>query len=53
MFLTRRFYIVMTVVILVLASCYLWYPAFIIGRWMLLAFVIAVAIASTLYRRRR
>jgi uncharacterized protein (DUF58 family) len=43
MFLTRRFYIVMTVVILVLASGYLWYPAFIIGRWMLLAFVIAVA----------
>lgn len=42
MFLTRRFYIVMTVVILVLASGYLWYPAFIVGRWMLLAFVAAV-----------
>ena len=44
MFLTRRFYIVMTVVILVLASGYLWHPAFIAGRWMLWAFILATVI---------
>ena len=44
MFLTRRFYIVMTAVILVIASGYLWYPAFLAGRWLLWAFVVLVGI---------
>lgn len=43
MFLTRRFYLVMTVVIVVLASGYLWYPAFLAGRWLLLAAVVVTA----------
>ena len=34
----------MTAVILVLASGYLWYPAFLAGRWLLWAFVVLVGI---------
>ena len=43
MYLTRRFYLMMTVVILVLASGYLWYPAFLVGRWLLLTAVVVTA----------
>ena len=53
MFLARRFYIVITIVILVVASGYLWYPAFIVGRWLLVAFMVAFGVdAALLYSRK-
>ena len=42
MFLSRRFYIALCVVVLVLASGYLWSPMFLVGRLLLLLFVVAV-----------
>jgi uncharacterized protein (DUF58 family) len=42
-FLTRRFYIAMTVVILVIAGGYLWLPLFTIGRCMLFALLLLLA----------
>ena len=42
MFLSRRFYIALCVVVLVLASGYLWSPMFFFGRLLLLLFVVAV-----------
>ena len=42
MFLARRFYIALCVVVLVLASGYLWSPMFLVGRLLLLLFVVAV-----------
>lgn len=42
MFLSRRFYIALCVVVLVLASGYLWSPMFFVGRLLLLLFVVAV-----------
>ncbi len=42
MFLSRRFYITLCVVVLVLASGYLWSPMFLVGRLLLLLFVVAV-----------
>ena len=41
MFLSRRFYIALCVVVLVLASGYLWSPMFLVGRLLLLLFVVA------------
>jgi len=41
-FLSRRFYIALCVVVLVLASGYLWSPMFLVGRLLLLLFVVAV-----------
>ena len=40
MFLTRRFYIALSVVVLLLAAGYLWSPMFIVGRVALLLFVL-------------
>lgn len=42
MFLSRRFYIALCVVALALASGYLWSPMFLVGRLLLLLFVVAV-----------
>ena len=42
MFLSRRFYIALCVVVLILASGYLWSPMFLVGRLLLLLFVVAV-----------
>ena len=42
MFLTRRFYIVLSVVVALLASGYLWSPMFMVGRIALLLFVLTV-----------
>lgn len=42
MYISRRFYITLSVVVLVLASGYLWSPMFTVGRVLLLLFVVAV-----------
>ena len=44
MYLTRRFYIAMTAVILTMAGGYLWLPLFMAGRWMLLALLLLLAV---------
>lgn len=41
MYISRRFYITLSVVVLVLASGYLWSPMFTVGRVLLLLFVVA------------
>lgn len=48
MFLSRRFYIVLCVVVLVLASGYLWSPMFPVGQFLLLLFVVAVVADAVL-----
>lgn len=53
MYLTRRFYIALIVVILLLGSGYVYAPLFIIGQWALLALVLLVSIDGyMLYRIR-
>ena len=53
MFLTRRFYIVLTLLILLIAAGYLVAPLFTIGRWLLLVFVcMMIAEAGILYSRK-
>ena len=42
MFLNKRFYIVFALVVVVIAAGYLWSPLFIVGRLLLLLFVLAV-----------
>ncbi len=42
MYISRRFYITLSVVVLVMASGYLWSPMFTVGRVLLLLFVVAV-----------
>ncbi|WP_294628072.1 DUF58 domain-containing protein [uncultured Bacteroides sp.] len=44
MYLTRRFYIALILIILLLGSGYLFAPLFTIGQWALLAFVLAVLV---------
>ena len=52
MFLSRRFYIVLILLILLIAAGYLAAPLFHIGRWLLLAFVcVTIAEAVVLYHR--
>ncbi len=53
MFLARRFYIALSVVVLVLASGYLWSPMFFVGRLLLLLFVLVVIADVVLLWRRR
>ena len=53
MFLSRRFYIVLTLLILLIAAGYLVAPLFNIGRWLLLVFLILTVVeAVVLYSRR-
>ena len=53
MYLTRRFYIVLTLLILLIAAGYLVAPLFNIGRWLLLVFLcLTIAEAVTLYSRK-
>ena len=52
MFLSRRFYIVLILLILLIAAGYLAAPLFHIGRWLLLVFVcVTIAEAVVLYHR--
>ena len=44
MFLTRRFYIAVTAVIIVIAGGYLWLPLFDIGRWLLFALLLLLTV---------
>ena len=53
MFLTRRFYIALIVVVLVMAAGYLWSPMFNVGRVLLLLFVMAVVADVVLLWRLR
>ena len=51
MYLTRRFYIALILVILLLGSGYLFAPFFVIGQWALFAlFVLVLADGYILYR---
>ena len=53
MYLTRRFYIVMTLLILLMAAGYLVAPLFNIGRWLLLVFLcLTIAETVILYSKR-
>ena len=53
MFLTRRFYIALVVVILLLGSGYVFAPFFVIGQWTLFVLLLVVlADAYSLYRIR-
>lgn len=42
MYLTRRFYIALVVIILLLGSGYVFAPLFVIGQWVLFAFFLTV-----------
>lgn len=53
MFLTRRFYIALSVVVVLMAAGYLWSPMFNVGRISLLLFVIAVVADVVLLWRQR
>ena len=53
MFLTRRFYIAITAVILVVASGYWWPPLFVAGQVLLALFVAEVAVETALLYWRR
>ena len=53
MFLTRRFYIALIVVVLAMAADYLWSPMFNVGRVLLLLFVMAVVADVVLLWRLR
>ena len=53
MFLTRRFYIALIVVVLAMAAGYLWSPMFNVGRVLLLLFVMAVVADVVLLWRLR
>ena len=44
MFLARRFYMAMTVVILTIGGGYFWLPLFTIGRWMLFALLLLLVV---------
>ena len=53
MFLSRRFYILLTLLILLIAAGYLVAPLFNIGRWLLLAFLCLVVIEVVLLYSRK
>ena len=53
MFLTRRFYIALVIVILLLGSGYVFAPFFVIGQWALFVlFLVVLADVYSLYRIR-
>ena len=53
MFLNRRFYIVLSVVVGLLACGYLWSPAFVVGKVALLLFLLAVLADGVLLWRKK